>query len=314
MTSMGGRKLLDARRKKIGIEISVLLEQVDELRAEAADIDTATTVLDRYAIRLPGGKSESVPALQQEHDAAFGPVTHAIVDMPDDATKEAEAATIPLKDAPLETKKIESVDLRKKTWTLEQKAEASRMAKERWAKRQRLPPVEERPRANFQKNVIPSEKPATSHERKYGLQPPKIASAASSETDKKLLKDKRAGIFNKDTSQTEPTPAWRGKPGQQPDITSIDLGGVPVSLAGFYLMINGQPSVRLDKWQKAVLGELMKDYPEQTLRVQVKGMVRDIDAVIGQLRGFPGLAPLEIITTHGGWKLKEMHGEFGRLE
>ena len=137
------------------------------------------------------------------------------------------------------------------------------------------------------------------HERKYGLQPPKIASATSSEADKKLLKDKRTGLFNRDTSQTEPAPPWRGKPGQQPDITTIDVGGVPVSLAGYYLMINGQPSVRLDKWQKAVLGELMKDYPEQTWRPQVKGMVKDIDAVIGQLRGFP----LDIVATHSGWKL-----------
>lgn len=51
----------------------------------------------------------------------------------------------------------ERVDRRKKQfWTPERKANASRLAKENWHKRQKRPPVEQRPRAEFKKNVIPA--------------------------------------------------------------------------------------------------------------------------------------------------------------
>lgn len=50
---------------------------------------------------------------------------------------------------------------RKEFWTPERKAEASRLAKENWANRQKRPPVEERPTANFKKEVTPALKPVT---------------------------------------------------------------------------------------------------------------------------------------------------------
>jgi len=56
----------------------------------------------------------------------------------------------------------ERVDRRKKQfWTPERKANASRLAKEKWANRKKLPPVEERPRAEFKKEVTPALKPVT---------------------------------------------------------------------------------------------------------------------------------------------------------
>jgi hypothetical protein len=280
-------EFLRQRQKAIAIRMEELALEMEALDVEEHEIQTALRVFDRYALRLAGprptGKSASTDVTEPIQ-------SETPCEAPQDPVAPEVAAT---PAAPPADDKAIGADRRlKRFWTPERKAEASRVARENWNKRHPL----------TGRGTKDPESDTPVFKRKAGLQPVKIAPAIPA-IDKKLQKDKKTGIFNKDTSTAEPAPAWRGKPGEKPDIMSIDIGGDTVSVSGHYLLIKGNPTVRLDKWQKAVMQHLMKNFPEQTLRVEVKGMVKDIDGVIGQLRGFIHLAPLAIETTHGGWKL-----------
>lgn len=173
--------------------------------------------------------------------------------------------------------------------------------------------------------------PLTSAERKYGkVEVPAVQQikrviaevakepephhrsheARQTVADEEIKQGKRVGIFNTDTSSVEPPPTWRGKPAEPNKNRTVVVGGESYSLAGGYFMRQGHLCASFDKWERAVMFALMNNFEKILPRADIKSMVKDIDATIGDIRGKLVHTKLQISTvTPPGWRLEERAGE-----
>ena len=293
-------------------------EEEDEEEAE-----TQPTVTVQPETALPAPETPAEPETQPSEagpaeNGIYKPLAEALDDHPVIKAVE-EAAVIQVKPDVLDMlhphpplaqpepfnirKKVEPVDLRKQPWS-----------DERRTKEMRRREVEETPppkpgTKEPEPETIPPKDETLDKINAYLKEPEaaridkRTTAYKQAQADAETNKARRDGTANVDHSANEPAPSWRGKPAEPSNVHSVTLGEETLSLAGTWLMQGSKMVKKLDRWEQAVIIVLMKNYPEQTLRVEIKNMVRDIDRVIGDLRAILALTPAKIETTHGGWKL-----------
>ena len=196
-----------------------------------------------------------------------------------------------------ETGRITGDRRRKEFWTPERKAEASRLAKERWATRQKRLPVEERPRADFKKAVIPALKPVTREIATVEVKP---------DVFKMIPEAVRNGLGIVEKGSSAPKPSWSDPTPERSDIVHVD--DCPLSIAGMVLINKGKFAAHLDKKSREILQVFISNFGATVERGKISHAAPNIDQAVENMKSLIG-AGVDIVETETGWKMVAVEEE-----